>query len=248
MAEWFEDESFWIETYPFMFPEDRFDAADEQVEKALKLTNFQEGAVLDLCCGPGRHTAALAKRGLRVTAVDRTRFLLDKAKQRAASMNLEVEFVSADMIDFVRPDAFDLVLSMFTSFGFFENKDDDLKVLKNIYNNLKAGGTFLIDVIGKELLAGNYHQTISTRLPDDSLLIQRHEIFDDWSRVRNEWVVLKDDRAKTFKFNLTVYSGQELKALLQRAGFSEIKLFGNLDGKDYGSNASRLIAVARKID
>src|SRR5262249_22448694 len=153
----------------------------------------------------------------RVTAVDRTRFLFDKAKQRAVSMNLDIEFVFEDMINFIRPAAFDLVLSMFTSFGFFENRDDDLKVLKNVYENLKAGGVFLIDVAGKEVVTRKYQPTLSIRHSDGSLLVQRHEIFDDWSRIRNEWIVIRDGRAKEFHFNLNFYSGQELKTLLQRA-------------------------------
>src|SRR5438477_7484485 len=105
MAEWFEDESFWIEMYPYMFPEERFNIAEEQVEKALALTGLQPGTVLDLCCGPGRHSVALAARGIKVTAVDRTEFLLNKARQRAAEMNAEIEFVLSDMRHFLRPGA-----------------------------------------------------------------------------------------------------------------------------------------------
>jgi tRNA/tmRNA/rRNA uracil-C5-methylase (TrmA/RlmC/RlmD family) len=80
MGEWFEDESFWSELYPFMFPEERFRHAEEQIEKVLALVGYKEGAVLDLCCGPGRRSLALAKHGIQVTAVDRSEFLLRKAK------------------------------------------------------------------------------------------------------------------------------------------------------------------------
>ena len=81
MTDWFDDESFWIEMYPFMFPEERFEAAQEQVEKILSLVNFQGTSILDLCCGPGRHSLILAERGFTVTGVDKTAFLLDKAKK-----------------------------------------------------------------------------------------------------------------------------------------------------------------------
>ena len=79
MSEWFEDESFWIDLYPFMFPEERFAAAKEEVEKAIRLLDFKGSSVLDLCCGPGRCSLVLAERGLTVTGVDRTEFLLEKA-------------------------------------------------------------------------------------------------------------------------------------------------------------------------
>ena len=93
MREWFENEDFWREMYPYMFDEQRFAAADEQVRKILKLTGIRRGAVLDLCCGPGRHSVALAKRGFQVTGVDRTRFLLNKARRHAKSARARVEFV-----------------------------------------------------------------------------------------------------------------------------------------------------------
>ena len=246
MREWFEDEAFWREMYPFMFDERRFAGAEEQVRKILKLSGVRSGAALDLCCGPGRHSVALARRRFRVTGVDRTRFLLNKARRRAKSARVSVEFVESDMREFARADTYRLALSMFTSFGYFDNKDDDLLVLRNIFSSLKQGGAFLVDVMGKERLAKILSGTTSERLPDGTLLIQRHEIFDDWTRIRNEWILLKGNRVRRFKFHHTLYSGQELKSLLLEAGFAEVKLFGNLDGDPYGPEAQRLVAVARK--
>jgi len=246
MGAWFEDESFWSELYPFMFPEERFRLAEEQIEKALALVGYKEGTVLDLCCGPGRHSLALAKRGIQVTAVDRSEFLLRKAKEEAAKSNLEIEFVSDDMLHFVRSDSFSLVLNMFTSFGYFEDKEDDLKVLRNAYQSLKPEGAILIDIFGKEPLARKYQATISTECGDGLLLIQRPEICEDWTRCRNEWILVKDGTAKTFNFQTRLYSGQEMKDILHRAGFEEVNVFGDLDGNKYGVDADRLIAVGRK--
>ena len=246
MAEWFEDESFWEDFYPTMFGEERFEIATDQVDKILALTGFEGRDVLDLCCGPGRHSVLLAKRGFRVTGVDRTPFLLNKAKQRAGAENVQVEWVLQDMRDFARPNSFDLVLNLFTSFGYFDDKSEDMKVLRNIFESLRSGGTFLIDVIGKEYLARVLQATVSADGPDGSVLVQRHEIFDDWSRIRNEWILVKGDRARTFRFHHTIYSAQELKDRLYDAGFANVKIYGDLDGNEYGSECKRLIAVARK--
>ncbi|HUK84064.1 MAG TPA: class I SAM-dependent methyltransferase [Verrucomicrobiae bacterium] len=247
MREWFEDESFWVETYPHMFDERQFARANEQVRKVLKLAGIRRGAVLDLCCGPGRHSVALAKHKFQVTGVDRTRFLLNKARRRARSARVRVEFVHSDMRDFVRPATFKLALSMWTSFGYFDSKDDDRRALQNIFTSLKPRGVFVVDVMGKERLAKLVPSTTSTRYPDDSLVVEVHEIFDDWTRIRNEWILIKGNRVRRFKFHHTIYSGQELKDLLRQVGFGEVKLFGNLDGDPYGPDALRLIAVARKI-
>jgi SAM-dependent methyltransferase len=221
-------------------------ASEVEIEKILTLTGFQGNTVLDLCCGPGRHTVVLAKKGYQVTAVDRTRFLLEKAKARAQAEGVEVEWVLEDMRNFVRPNTYDLVLNMFTSFGYFDEKQDDVKVLKYIYQSLNPGGTCLLEMMGKEILAKIFYPTASEQLPDGSLIVQRHEIFDEWSRIRNEWILIKDGKATSFKFHHTLYSGQELKDRLLQVGFSNVKLFGNLDGEEYGLKASRLVAVGWK--
>ncbi len=160
--EWFDDDSFWRELYPFMFPVQRFAAADEQVAQALALTKPSGKSVLDLCCGPGRCSIALAKKGFRVTGVDRTKYLLGKARAKAKTAHVKVEWIREDMRDFVRPGAFALVLSMFTSFGYFDDRRDDMTVLQNMFTSLQPGGAFLIEVLGKECLAKILQPTIST--------------------------------------------------------------------------------------
>lgn len=246
MFEWFENQLLWESLCPFIFPQVRFDIAEEQVEKVLKLTEFKGRDILDLCCGPGRHSVALAKKGLTVTGVDRSSFLLEKAKARAEEQQVTVEWVEEDMRKFVRPGAFDLILNMFTSFGYFEDKAEDLQVLRNIYQSLRPRGVFFIDVAGKEIVAKWFQPTNSQELSDGSLLVQRHEIIDDWSRIRNEWIVVKQGKAEVFRFQHTIYSAQELKDRLQQSGFQRVQMWGDLDGNAYGTNAQRLVMAAWK--
>lgn len=244
--EWFDDNSFWRDLYPCMFPEKRFAAAVEEVVKALVLTKPKGKFALDLCCGPGRCSIALAQLGFSVTGVDRTKYLLEKAKARARAAKVKVEWVQKDMRDFVRPEAFDLVLSMFTSFGYFDDKQEDVTVLENMFASLQPGGKCLIDVMGKEQLAKIFQPTTSGVLLDGSKLVQRHEIFDSWTRIRNEWILIRKGRAKSFTFHHTIYSGQELRDRLELVGFQNVKLYGNLDGEDYSPSEQRLIAVGQK--
>jgi SAM-dependent methyltransferase len=244
--EWFDDDSFWRDLYPFMFSEQRFAAAAKHVAQALALAKPPGKSVLDLCCGPGRCSIALAKRGFSVTGVDRTKFLLDKARAKARAARVKIAWVQQDMRDFVRPNSFALVLSMFTSFGYFDNRGEDLAVLRNIFLSLQPGGVLLIEVLGKERLAKVFQPTNSTPLPDGSLLIERHEIFDDWTRIRNDWLLIKNSRSKRFGFHTNVYSGLELRDRLELAGFAAVRLYGNLGGASYGPDAERLIAVASK--
>lgn len=246
VREWFDDDAFWRELYPFMFPEKRFTDTPDQIEMVLALTRPAGMVALDLCCGPGRCSVALAKKGFAVTGVDRTRLLLNKARARARAAKTRVEWVESDMRDFVRPGAFDLALSMFTSFGYFDDKAEDIQVLRNVFSSLRPSGVFLIDVMGKERIAKIFQPTMSERLADGTILVQRHAVFDDWSRMQNEWVLLRKGKATTFKFHFTIYSGQELKDRLEQVGFADVRLYGSLQGDGYGPDSQRLIAVARK--
>jgi SAM-dependent methyltransferase len=244
--EWFDDESFWRDLYVFMFPPERLAAGREEVDRILALARSPGRSILDLCCGPGRIAVPLARRGFSVTGVDRTRFLLDKARARARRARSRLEWVQADMRDFVRPEAFDLALNLFTSFGYFDNKADDLAVLQNVFSSLRPRGVLVIEGVGKEFLARIFQPTTSQTLVDGSRLVERHEIFDDWTRIRNEWILVRKGRARTFRFHHTIYSGQELKDRLLGVGFESVRLFGSLAGEPYGPDAGRLVAVARK--
>ena len=245
MSDWFADEAFWETFYPVLFPPERFEIAEEQVDKILGLLDFKGACILDLACGPGRHSVVLAEKGFKVTGVDLSPFLLGKARERAEAVGVEVEWVHGDMRSFRRPSAFDLCLSMFTSFGYFENKEEDLAVLRNIHGSLTKGGAFLIDVVGKEWLAKHFQATSSQELSDGTLMIECREIHDDWSRIRNRWILLKEGQTREHRFEHTIYSAQELKDSLMGAGFGSVRICGDLEGNEYGPEAKRLIAIAR---
>ena len=244
--EWFEDEEFWRALYPYMFPAERFAAAPEQVGQVLALSGCTGGKVLDLCCGPGRHAVEFAKSRLEVTGVDRSRFLLDRARERARDAGVSVEWVQEDMRRFRRPAAFDLACNIFTSFGYFADEADDLRVLRNVQESLRDGGVFVIDVISKERLARNWKDSLVTEYADGTLLFQRPQLREDWNRLENEWVLVKDGRSRSFRFQHTIYSGRELKDRLLACGFQHVQLYGDLEGSCYGLDAQRLVVVARK--
>jgi SAM-dependent methyltransferase len=245
-SDWYADEDLWIETFSYMFPESRVAAAVEEVDKIIDLTRCGSGAALDLCCGPGRHSIPLARRGFTVTAVDRTRFLLDRAREYADAQQVDVEFVEEDMRRFVRPDTYDLALSMLTSFGYFDDPAENQEVLENVQSSLRPGGVFVLDTMGKEIIARIYEATGAVDLDGGALLFQRRSVIDDWSRMENEWYVIRDSGVRSFRLRHWIYSGRELREMLGAAGFSRIDLYGDLGGSPYDSSASRMVAVARK--
>ena len=246
MQEWFEDECYWETLYPFLFPDSKFDAAEWETGRILELARIECGDVLDLACGPGRHSTALAQRGFRVTGVDLSSFLLRRARELGERKNVVLEWVQEDMRRFVRPEGFDLVISLFTSFGYFGDRGDDLKVLRNVFRSLRGGGSLVMELAGKECLAGAFAPTGSRKLPDGRILVERRQVVGDWSRINNEWIVIEGGAASIFQFEISIYSGQELKDRLHDVGFREVNLYGDYDRSEYGPNAHRLVAVALK--
>ena len=243
--EWFEHTDFWELTYPFMFPETRIEKAEEDILSVLKLADFEKGDILDLCCGPGRFAIPLARMGYSVTGVDATGFLLDIARNRASLENVEVEWVEEDMRSFRRSGSYDLVLNMFTSFGYFQDHADNMKVLENVKESLRHGGKFVMEIMGKETLASIFHSVTDEETDDGLLLIQRHRIEDGWNRIENDWLLIdKESVLGRWKFSHWVYSANELKNMLRDSGFSNVDVYGNLEGAPYNSESGRLIAVS----
>jgi SAM-dependent methyltransferase len=240
--QWFENEVFWRTFYPYMFGERQMARAASEVEGVLALSGVVRGRVLDLCCGPARHSRILAQKGFAVTGVDRSPFLLSKARESTAGE--DVELVEADMRDFVRPGAFDLALSLFTSFGYLDTREEDLAVLRNVRASLKQGGVFLIDVMSKEFLISQGQTTQWERGPGGEIQVHHYDVFPGWGRLRVDWLLVEGERAHHFEFEHNLYSGQELAALLERAGFAGVRLFGSLEGTPYDATATRLVARA----
>jgi 2-polyprenyl-3-methyl-5-hydroxy-6-metoxy-1,4-benzoquinol methylase len=126
MKPWHEQDRFWEATGFAMFSEQRLAAAPADIEAAVALLGIEPGArVLDLCCGVGRHSLELARLGHQVTAVDRTQAYLDQASARAEAEGLTIEYVCADMRAFCREAAYDASVNLYTSFGYFEDIEDD---------------------------------------------------------------------------------------------------------------------------
>jgi SAM-dependent methyltransferase len=244
--EWFQNENFWREFFPVLFPVESFNQASDQVDKLLALTKFAGHAVLDLCCGPGRHALALAKHGFSVTGVDLSPYLLSCAESRAAQLGISVEWINQDMRHFCRNNAFDLICNMTTSFGYFEDEKDNFAVLRNVWQGLRSGGIFVIDSASKEIVARKWRDSFCSEFADGTMLIQKSQVSNDWCRLRNDWILIKAGKVHRFTYHHALYSGLELKERVLAAGFSEVHLFGDLNGTPYGTDAGRLIVLGHK--
>jgi SAM-dependent methyltransferase len=245
-TEWYDNDTLWEVSRPFMLNEKFWTSAPAEIDQVTALLSLQPGStVLDLCCGPGRHSLELARRGHKVTGVDRTGTYLDEARTRAAAESLHIELVKQEMKTFCRLDSFDAAILMFTSFGYHEDREDDRRVLLNVCASLKPGGRFIVDIVGKENLARMFRSRDWSEI-DGTIRLDERTVVDDWSRLKNRWIYLKGEQRHEFEFGLNLYSASELKAMMLAAGFSKAQVYGSLDGKPYDHEAKRLIVVATK--
>lgn len=243
---WFTDTEFWLSYAPYMFNDQRWEAAPEESDHIIKLLNLhQNDTILDLCCGVGRHSVSFAEQGLRVTGVDVTREFLEAAEETALDRNLSVEFVHEDMRIFERAAAYDAVVNLFTSFGYFETEEDEKMVLSRVFTSLKSGGKFLIELMGKEVLAGMFVPR-DWYQEEDTLVLMEREVLSNWEGIRNRWILIQGEKKTEYVFSHRLYSGYELISLFEGGGFTDVRAYGDYSGAPYDDKAKRLIVVGKK--
>lgn len=246
MKDWYNDDNFWYYLEPFLFDQDKWDGIREEVDQLTRLLRIErQSKILDLCCGPGRHSLEFARRGYQVTGVDRTKRYLKSAKEQAHSEGLNIEFIESDMRLFKRENTYDGAIMMFTSFGYFESPADDRKVIENVFHSLKPGGSFVIDLVGKEVLTRIFRQR-DWREAHGTFLLEERKPDETWEHLCNHWIIFKDNSKKEFDFKLRIYSASELMKLLKECGFQEIHVYGDLENSPYNQDASRLVVLACK--
>lgn len=247
MTTWHDDEKFWEHFAPILLDPKRVEDADTEVAQIVELTRLPDGAaVLDMGCGLGRHSLAFARRGFNVTGVDFSSDYVQCAQQAAQEAGLTATFLQGDMRTYAHDKPFDLVASLFTSFGFFTDPEDDFRAIQKMAGNLKPGGRLIIDMMGKEILARIFRPRDWYRASDGSIWIEERELADDWCWVNVHQRVMKGADIREHKFGLRLYSAAELTMLLERAGLQEVRTFGSVRGTPYNHEADRLVALARQ--
>lgn len=246
MNAWYEQDIFWVKWAPVLFHEPRREKTQVEVTNIISLLKISAGtSVLDLCCGPGRHSLELARRGFSVVGVDRTRTYLEKARKQAEIEGLKVEFIQEDMRNFCKSNTFDIVINLFTSFGYFEDIEDDKKVITNVYRSLKNRGIFLVDIMGKEVIARMFRERDWHEV-NGTIVLEERKVCRNWSWMENRWIMIKDGKMEEYKISHRLYSAAELTALLNDCGFNAIDVYGDLTGAPYDHTAKRLVLVAHK--
>ncbi len=210
--------------------------------------------ILDLCCGQGRHTLELARRGFRhVTGVDRSRYLVRLGRKRARALGHSVAFREGDARKFRLPEhSFHCVALMGNSFGYFDREEDDLQVLERVEDVLIPGGIVAMDLVNGDWMGRNFERRSWEWIDQNHFVCRERSLAADGRRLISREVVVHAEKgviADQF-YAERLYSQETIRELLSRAGFDEVTFHGTLQAasdrnQDLGLMANRMFLTAR---
>ena len=241
MAEWFES---WFDTkYYHLLYQDRNDREASAFISNLigDLNVSKDAAVLDLCCGKGRHSKYLNSKGFDVVGADLSKQSIQYAK---ASENERLKFIVHDMRDKLPEFKFDLVLNLFTSFGYFSNPEENSQVINSIYSYLHLNGVLVIDFL-------NVHKAIAELVPNETRTAGGIEF--TINKVVEDGMIKKSisfiDQGHNFQYeeNVSVLDFEYFDQVLRNEGFEIIEIFGDYNLAPFNKfESDRLIIKAIK--
>lgn len=243
MSDWFVS---WFNShyYHLLYRDRNLAEAERFIDNLVAKLDMPRGSrVLDLACGKGRHSLQLHKAGYEVVGIDLSEESIAEAK------NFEtdgLEFYEHDMRSLYWTDHFDLVVNLFTSFGYFHNADDDQKTISSVADSLKQDGILVLDFLNAVKVEDNlvaYEEKVVegvkfelNRSIEDGIIVKRIHLTDAKSEVELDY----EERVDALRL-------KDFLTYFEEAGFELQTTFGNYDLAPFDSATSdRLIMIAKK--
>jgi ubiquinone/menaquinone biosynthesis C-methylase UbiE len=222
------------------------DEAEAQALAAARLAGCPEGGdLLDVPCGYGRHSVPLARAGYRVTGVDRSESLLAEARRRTGAER-RPKLTRADYRELPFADgSFDAAINLFTSLGYLGD-GEDTRALAEIRRVLRPGARLVIETMHRDLLVRAFVDH-DWRLVGEGRLLLEQRTFDAAAGVAQttQTLIEASGERDSRSYSIRVYSATELVAMLEAAGFTEARCYGDLDGAPLTTAARLVIAATR---
>jgi len=243
-TEWFKDwfsSKYYLDVYNHRNEKD----ADEIVNLILSQIKLKQNSnILDAACGVGRHAVKFAERNFNVTAFDLSTNLLEIGKKCSDDRNLKINFIVSDLRNFWINKKFDLVVNLFTSFGYFESDEENFSFIKNSYQMLNPYGYYVFDYLNKEYLIKNI-VPFSEKNIDGKSIREFRKIENE--RVIKEIKIVNNEEEIKFSESVRLYSYAELLQNFTQIGFKVFKTFGNYFGEKFNEKESnRCIIIFQK--
>ncbi|WP_199618403.1 class I SAM-dependent methyltransferase [Paenibacillus alkalitolerans] len=242
MEPWYE-RSF-QEDYLLVYKHRDASGAAKEVQTMSGWLNLKKGArVLDLCCGAGRHSLVLADLGFSVTGVDLSETLLNEA--RSNDRLRRVRWLQGDMRRVPDDGPYDAVFNLFTSFGYFEDDEQNMQVLNEVGRLLTHGGRFAIDVLNpsyveKNLVPHSVRQDGMVRI-DERREIKGNEV------VKTIRIIQPGQQERIYREQVKLYELRDFRSMLAKSGLILDNVLGDYEGEAYHEATSpRMIMIGTK--
>jgi ubiquinone/menaquinone biosynthesis C-methylase UbiE len=240
-------DSFFSDFYLRAYAGDERDVqAEADALAAVRLAGVEPGAdVVDVPCGFGRHTLALARAGYRAVGVDRSGTLLDEARRRSGGERWP-KWTRADYRELpFAEESFDAAFNLFTSLGYLGDVEDT-KVLAAIRRVLRPDGKLVLETMHRDRLVTNFSESDWHLMGEGRLLLEQRT----WDPVTGvaqstQTLITGAGERESRTFSVRTYSATELLAMIARAGFSDAKAYGSFEAEPLTTD-SRLVIVATK--
>lgn len=246
--DWFESENFWTQYAPIMFDDARWAEAPTVAQYVKDIAGLGEGAkILDAGCGLGRISVELAAFGLDVTGVDIIQSELDAARESAEAEGVPLTLINHDLRSFQAREQFDCAINLYTSFGYCATIEEDMKILKNIADSVKTGGTFIMECTSREtaimyFTAGEEFERAGYKV------VTHFEVVGAWEGLRSQWTLypLESKQAIDHTFIQRLYPATFLRDKLIDFGYSKVNIYGDFDKSPYNEHARTMLIIGKK--
>jgi SAM-dependent methyltransferase len=245
--------------WPTFFDDDyaRFELSSVSAEDNERIVDFLMEAlqltpgdrVLDQCCGVGRLSLALARRGLHVTGVDQAASYIEHARAAARDAGLDCAFHHGDALTFTAPEPCAAVINWFTSIGYAEDDEVNRRMPERAFESLTRGGRLLVEYQNFPRVLSMFQRSITQRpeAQPDTLIVQESSVDFLRGMMNSKWTFFHDDGRRVSRDTSTrVYMPHEIIAMLRRCGFEEIRLAGGYEGEPFGLDSRRCIVIGRR--
>jgi SAM-dependent methyltransferase len=239
-ANWYEN---WFgNEYLTVYAHRDEDEARQLVHLILSnISLVNKAKIIDLCCGQGRHASLFAEEAFEVYGFDLSRKLLQVAKYKN-NKNDNTYFVQADMRFLPAVHSFDLLLNLFTSFGYFQSDQENISVFKQFYQVLKKGGYFVFDYFNSSYIIQHLERYQSEQIGD--LTVEQERYIED-SRVEKIIRLNRHGKKSIFHESVKLYTPKQILHMMEETRLDISYIFGDYQGSTFTEDSERIIIIGK---
>jgi 2-polyprenyl-3-methyl-5-hydroxy-6-metoxy-1,4-benzoquinol methylase len=205
------------------------------------------GTILDVGCGLGLHAVELTRRGYLVVGLDLSLAMITRAAELAQQHQLKLNVVHADIREMEFDGAFDGVICMGTTFGFFDD-DANRDMLARLHQALRPGGRLLLDMVNRDYVIG-FQPNLVWFEGDECVCMEESDFNYFNSRLTVKRTLMREDgKQSNAEYSVRLYSLHELGTFMQQVGFRVIEVSGQeaIRGAFFGSNSPRVLMLSER--